>query len=328
MSKNLGLSWALASLVAVAALGFDAPVPGASGPTCSGHRATIVGTSGPDHLNGTARADVIVGRAGADDIEGHGGNDVICGNTGKDVLQGNHGNDRLYGGNGSDRAQGGPGSDTCRAERTDSCRAGAIWLMDESAGKTMTDSSGNGNDGTTYHITMTGQTGYLFDREDQSKVVVPDSATLNPGDSTFSYTIKMQSSHVPASGTDYDLLRKGIRTTTGGEYKLEIVESHGEGRAFCLVEDSRGTGAKVRGTTNVTDGHVHTLRCTKTASRLTLHVDALDPRIKKVTSGLGSISNTSALVIGAKTPTVKGTAGDWYDGALLKARLSIGQTGP
>jgi Concanavalin A-like lectin/glucanases superfamily len=202
--------------------------------------------------------------------------------------------------------------------------AAAVWLMDETSGTTMTDNSGNGNNGTTYHVTMTGTTGYKFDPASRSKVVVPTSTTLNPGASTFSYSVKMQTSHVPASGTDYDLMRKGISSTTGGEYKIEIVNANGQGRAFCFVKDSRGVGAGVKGTTNVTDGHVHTLTCTKTASGLTLKVDALTPRTRTVSGGLGSISNTSALVIGAKTPTVTGTAGDWYNGALLEARISVG----
>jgi hypothetical protein len=202
--------------------------------------------------------------------------------------------------------------------------AAAIWLMDETSGTTMTDSSGNGNNGTTHNVTMNGANGYKFDPASRSKVVVPNSATLNPGAGTFSYSVKMQSSHVPASGTDYDLMRKGIGATTGGEYKIEIVYVNGQGRAFCLVKDSRGVGASVKGTTNVTDGKVHTLTCTKTASGLSLKVDALTPRTKTVTGGLGSISNTTALVIGAKTPTVTGTAGDWYNGALLEARISVG----
>ena len=202
--------------------------------------------------------------------------------------------------------------------------AAATWLMDESSGATMHDSSGSGNNGTAYHVKMTGASGYKFDPAARSKVVVPHSATLNPGASTFSYSVKMQSSHVPASGTDYDIMRKGLGTTTGGEYKIEIVRVNGQGRAFCLVKDSRGVGASVKGTTNVTDGKVHTLTCVKTASGLTLKVDALTPRTKTVAGGLGSISNTTALVIGAKSRTVTGTAGDWYDGALLEARISVG----
>jgi hypothetical protein len=200
----------------------------------------------------------------------------------------------------------------------------AVWLMSETSGTTMKDSSGNGNDGVTHNVKMTGANGYKFDPASRSKVVVASSSTLNPGTSTFSYGVKMQSSHVPASGTDYDVVRKGIASTAGGEYKLEIVRVNGQGRAFCLVKDSRGVGASVRGTTNVTDGQVHTLTCTKTASGLTLKVDALTPRTKTVAGGLGSISNSRALVIGAKTPTVTGAAGDWYHGALLQGRITVG----
>src|SRR3954451_10474699 len=98
----------------------------------------------------------------------------------------------------------------------------------------------------------------------------------------------MRSSHTPASGTDYDVLRKGVNSTTGGEYKLEIVSVNGQGRAFCLVKDSAGVTATVKGTTNVTNGSVHTLTCTKTQSGLTLKVDALQPRTQTVTGGLGS----------------------------------------
>jgi len=202
--------------------------------------------------------------------------------------------------------------------------AAATWLMSETSGTRMIDSSGHGNNGTTYHVTMTGAGGYIFVPASRSKVVVPSSATLNPGASSFSYSVKAKSSQVPVSGSDYDVLRKGIGTTSGGEYKLEIVRANGQGRAFCVVKDSRGVGATVKGTTNVTDGRVHTLTCTKTASGLTLQVDALKPRIKTVAGGLGSISNTSALVIGAKSPTVTGAAGDWYNGALLDARINVG----
>jgi len=57
---------------------------------------------------------------------------------------------------------------------------------------------------------------------------------------------------------------------------------------------------------------------------LTLKVDGLQPRTTSVIGGLGPIANTSALMIGAKTPIVTGPAGDWYNGALLGARISVG----
>jgi hypothetical protein len=107
-------------------------------------------------------------------------------------------------------------------------------------------------------VTMTGENGYVFDPVARSKVV-PDSPTLSPGDSTFSDTVEIQSDHVPASGTDYDIVRKGVASTSGGGYKLEIMYAKGQGRASCLVKDAAGTSASIKGVTSVTDGQVHTL---------------------------------------------------------------------
>jgi hypothetical protein len=200
---------------------------------------------------------------------------------------------------------------------------GAQWNMNEPSGTSMLDSSGNGNNGTTYDVTRLGSGGYSFNGT-TSKVVVPDSSSLNPGASNFSYSVRVQTSRTPPSGTDYDLIRKGISSTSGGEYKLEIVYSSTGGRAFCLVKDNSQVTATVKGTTNVTDGRAHTLTCKKTSTGVTLQVDTLAPRSKVVSSGLGSISNSSPLTISAKTPTIKGVNGDFYFGTMLGASLSLG----
>lgn len=83
--------------------------------TCPGRandsRNHIVGTSGPDILNGTNRADVICGLGGNDVISGRGGNDLLLGGGGDDRLSGNGGNDTLKGGPGDDKLNGGGGND-------------------------------------------------------------------------------------------------------------------------------------------------------------------------------------------------------------------------
>lgn len=84
---------------------------GATGPTCMGLRATVVGTDGADRLEGTSGADVIVGGGGDDHIVGHAGDDVICGGPGDDVVLGGTGSDRLVGGRGRDTLRGGGGAD-------------------------------------------------------------------------------------------------------------------------------------------------------------------------------------------------------------------------
>lgn len=196
----------------------------------------------------------------------------------------------------------------------------AMWPMDETFGTTMTDTTTNGNNGTTFDIVTSGG-GYIFNGV-SSKVVVPDSATLNPGTVNFSYSVQVQTDRIPPTGTDYDLMRKGVSTTPGGEYKLEIINSGGIAKAYCLVKDAAGHSAAIAGTTNLADGLVHTLTCSKTPTRLTLQVDALSPRKKYRT--LGSFSNIEELVIGARTSTVTDPTGDWYSGTLRSASVSVG----
>jgi Ca2+-binding RTX toxin-like protein len=78
---------------------------------CEGHRATIVGTDGRDHLRGTAGPDVIAGLKGRDVIDGGGGDDLICGGRGQDILAGSAGNDVIHGNLGLDHLSGDGGDD-------------------------------------------------------------------------------------------------------------------------------------------------------------------------------------------------------------------------
>ncbi|HET7389025.1 MAG TPA: calcium-binding protein [Nocardioidaceae bacterium] len=100
----------------------------ASTPTCHGHRATLVGTSGHDRLVGTPGSDVIVARGGKDRISGRAGNDIVCAGPGDDNVHVGAGNDRVYAGPGwdtvrggadNDRVYGGHGSDTLRGDAGD-----------------------------------------------------------------------------------------------------------------------------------------------------------------------------------------------------------------
>lgn len=106
------------------------PPSPATGPSCGGVAATIVGTAAADTIEGTSGPDVIVGLAGNDTISGGGGNDRICGGEGNDTLNGGPGNDALFGdagddtldaGEGSDTVSGGSGTDTCYGESRQAC---------------------------------------------------------------------------------------------------------------------------------------------------------------------------------------------------------------
>jgi beta-glucanase (GH16 family) len=122
----------LATVAAIAALHVLGTAPAVASPSCFGHRATIVGTKGDDHLVGTAGRDVIVARRGHDRVYAHEGNDLVCGGPGRDQLflgrgadkatsgrgsdriEGRGGQDFLHGGDGTDLLDGGAGTDTCR----------------------------------------------------------------------------------------------------------------------------------------------------------------------------------------------------------------------
>jgi hypothetical protein len=194
------------------------------------------------------------------------------------------------------------------------------WNMDETTGTIMNDSSGNGNNGKLTDVLTTGS-GYVFGGL-TSKVVVPNSASLTLGSKDFSYTVQFQTDRIPPQGTDYDLIRKGTGTSTGGEFKLEIVYDRGIGKPKCVVWDSMGHSASERGNVNVADGQLHTVTCTKTSTSLTLQVDSSTPT-KASTSIPGPISNIRPLTLGVKAPTATGVAADWYFGTIRSASVSV-----
>lgn len=94
----------------------------AAAPTCFGQKPTILGTPGPDRLQGTNGPDVISGGDGDDVIRGLKGDDRLCGGDGDDVIVGDLGADRLDGGASGpfgrlgDLLSGGAGDDQVRGD--------------------------------------------------------------------------------------------------------------------------------------------------------------------------------------------------------------------
>ena len=196
----------------------------------------------------------------------------------------------------------------------------AQWNMDETSGNTMVDSSGNGNNGTTTNVTMSPD-GYVFDGT-SSKVVVPSSATLNPGTQDFSFSARVQIAVAPAKGVTYEVIRKGTSIATGGEYRLEIYHSNGKARAHCDVKDQSGAIANIKGGPFLSDNLVHTITCTKSATGLTMQVDAAPPLTTAVTL-TGLISSPKPLTVGVKQSTLKSTPSDFYKGIIRSATVSV-----
>ena len=195
----------------------------------------------------------------------------------------------------------------------------ALWNMESTA--SMIDSSGNGNTGATTAITpapgVSGQA-YRFNGT-TSSVRVPSSASLNPGSGALTVTAKLRFAFVPSSAVgDYDIVRKGLAASSGGEYKMEILPNatRTAGNAFCLFKDASGTVASIRDTRNLADGAWHTVSCVKSAGAVKVVVDGVT---KSKAAALGPISNTASLTVGAKAG-----GGDFYRGDMDEVTITAG----
>jgi hypothetical protein len=196
----------------------------------------------------------------------------------------------------------------------------ALWHMDSTG--TMTDSSGHGNNGTTTNITSvagSSGSGYRFNGT-SSMASVKDAASLDPGTATMRITAHVRFTVVPsASVGDYDLVRKGLSGTAGGDWKMEIFPpSSGSSiaPAYCLFQDSAGRTAAIRDTRNLADGAWHTISCVKTSTAVQVVVDGA---VRSTAARLGSIANSQPVAMGAKPG-----GGDRYRGDMDEVSISIG----
>ena len=192
-----------------------------------------------------------------------------------------------------------------------------VWHMDERSGSTMRDGSGHANNGTLKHIQLgvpglNGTTGYGFNGR-SSVVIVPDSASLNAGAADLVVTVHVAFTEVPDE--DYDLIRKGLSSTPGGDWKIEIVNVGGLAIARCYLKGSGGSWQKTTGP-DLADGTWHTITCEKHAKTVVLSVDG---KIWKKTISLGTLANTAVLSVGAKAE-----GGDWYEGSMDEVSIATG----
>ena len=188
----------------------------------------------------------------------------------------------------------------------------ALWHMDETSGTTMADAVG-GHTGTLHSVAL-GQAGfagtaYGFNGT-SSYVSVPTASDLNPGGSTITVTIRLKTTKAPAS-PDWDLIRKGLYTTAGGEWKMEYQPT---GQASCGFNGSSGYSELTAGPP-INDGQWHTVQCVKTASAIRVVVDGT---ATSQAATIGTISNTDAVPIGARPGS------EFFNGSLDEASVQIG----
>jgi hypothetical protein len=167
----------------------------------------------------------------------------------------------------------------------------ALWHMDETSGTVMHDSVG-ANDGSLSNVTL-GVPGFLNTAYGfaNSTITVPDAPALNPGASRFTLTVHLKATQVPAT-PDWDVIRKGLFSTVGGEYKMEYQPS---GQASCGFTGSAGSVELIAGPA-LNDGRWHTVQCVRDASDIQVVVDG---QAFTKAGATGTISNTASMTIGS-----------------------------
>jgi hypothetical protein len=186
----------------------------------------------------------------------------------------------------------------------------ALWHMDEISGNRMLDSA-RSHHGTLHNVQLM-QPGYslfAYGFTGSSYVTVPTASDLNPGSANINVTIHLKTTQLPKS--DWDVIRKGVYTTAGGEFKMEYQYT---GQASCGFKGSARYSELIAGP-KLNNGRWHTVQCVKTSSAIKLIVDG-QTYSKSVT--IGSISNKVDIAIGSR-PGVQ-----YFKGVLDEASIQIG----
>lgn len=204
----------------------------------------------------------------------------------------------------------------------------AEWKMDEPSGATtMVDSAGGDNNGRIGSVVtgvqgLAGGSAYQFDGA-TSYIEVPDKANLDPGTKaiTIGATVKVEDGEI--LDDSYEVIRKGIVTTKGGEWKMEIKRAGSDstvGRLNCVFKGvlSNGTTSLASKLANpdVVDGQAHRLECKKTGTSISAVVDG---QAFPLTKTVGKIVNAEPVVIGSKV-----AGDDVMQGIIDQVTVNIG----
>jgi hypothetical protein len=195
--------------------------------------------------------------------------------------------------------------------------AKADWQMNETSGQ-MIDSSGNGNNGSPTDVLQTGST-YTFNGS-TSRVAVPDNDSLDPGTNDITLTASVQVAGESLDDDSYDIVRKGLSSTSGGDYKMEIKRASNStvGKLHCLFKGTEGRVHKVA-RPDIVDGNWHTLECIKTSNSVVARVDG---QSYTQTGSAGSVVNSTNVLVGAKKAN---PFDDMFDGSMDFVSIDIAQ---
>ena len=194
----------------------------------------------------------------------------------------------------------------------------ALWHMDETSGTVMKDSARN-HDGALHSVCPGvtpgfGATGTAFGFAGKSFVSVPVRGRPEPRRLRHHHHHAHEGDPRPQPPTeDWDLIRKGVFTTAGGEFKMEYQPT---GKASCGFNGSLAYNEILGQGPIISDGQWHTVQCVKTPRTIQLIVDG---QTFTKSGAVGAIANNEPVVIGSHA----GTA-EFFQGSLDEASIPIG----
>ena len=147
---------------------------------------------------------------------------------------------------------------------------------------------------------------------------VPDTNnSLDPVDKDITVTAYIALSG-PIMDDSYDIVRKGLGSTVGGDWKMEVKNFKRlgtVGKLKCTFTGSNGAVSKTA-KPDIMDGVAHRLQCIKTATTITAVVDGR--RFTK-TAAVGTIANEGNAIVGSKIP-----GDDVVNGTVDEISVEIG----
>lgn len=152
-----------------------------------------------------------------------------------------------------------------------------------------------------------------------SYVFVPDKDnSLDPYDADITVTAWVRLVG-PLLDDSYDLVRKGLGNTPGGDWKMEVKNIRrlgAVGKLKCTFRGDPGVEVVKTARPDIIDGQPHELKCIKTAVSVSAVVDG---RAYTKLASAGTIANDREVMVGSKIP-----GDDVYSGDLDEVTVEIG----
>ncbi len=192
-----------------------------------------------------------------------------------------------------------PDPGACPQEWTPDASTAGLWHFNETGGAIAADSSANGNSGS-----VSGGAAFVpgafgnalrFDGVNDH-VTMGNQPSLNVGTGDFAIEACIRTT----SGPSNFIASKGVGWTGAG-YHISVVNN----KAYCLVRDYHPSGAHapghelpILGTSVVTDGQWHHIKCGRTGQRVSLQVDGVEQGFATFAADVGTIDNGGQFRVG------------------------------